>query len=67
MNATFERRSYSIEFKLEAVRLADQSNQSKAQTAKELGIPHTLLYKIVNTIFIVGRWPIYTPYAGSMV
>ena len=44
MNAIIERKSYSKEYKLEAVRLANQSNYPKAQIARELDISRTLLY-----------------------
>ncbi len=40
------RRSYTREFKVEAVRLAHESEKSVAQIARELGIQPTLL----------GRW-----------
>jgi transposase len=40
------RRSYTREFKLEAVRLAHESEKSVAQIARELGIHPTIL----------GRW-----------
>ena len=45
MDARHERRSYSLEFKLEAVRLTLESNRSKTEIARELGISHTILYK----------------------
>ncbi|MDX2470463.1 MAG: transposase [SAR324 cluster bacterium] len=44
MNKRIERRSYSLEFKLEAVRLTNQSNHPKPQIAKELGISRAVLY-----------------------
>jgi len=44
MKTKCERRSYSIEFKLEAVRLANQSNQPKSQIAKEFDISRAILY-----------------------
>jgi len=44
MNAKFERKSYSIEFKLEAVRLAKQSSRPKSKISKELDISPALLY-----------------------
>ena len=44
MNAKFERRSYSIEFKIEAVRLANRGDRQKSKVAEELGISRALLY-----------------------
>ncbi len=41
-----KRRQYTREFKVEAVRLMDESGRSKAQIARELGIHESLL----------GRW-----------
>ncbi|OGH00321.1 MAG: hypothetical protein A2600_00895 [Candidatus Lambdaproteobacteria bacterium RIFOXYD1_FULL_56_27] len=38
MNTKTERRSYRLEFKLEAVRKANKSNQPKTQMAEEWGI-----------------------------
>ena len=38
-----ERRQYTREFKIEAVRLMDESGRSKAQIARELGIHESLL------------------------
>lgn len=43
MNARIERRSYSLEFKLEAVRMATDSARPKTQVAEELGITAPLL------------------------
>ena len=43
MNKRISRRSYSNEFKLEAVRLVNQTDQTKAQIARELDISYTLL------------------------
>ena len=40
-----ERRTFSKEFKLEAVRLLDNSNKPATTIARELGIPRTRLYK----------------------
>ena len=39
------RQSYSKEFKLEAVRLAESSDRPKTQVAAELGISDVALYK----------------------
>ena len=44
MNKRIERKSFSIEYKLEAVRLANHSNRSKAKIAMELNISSALLY-----------------------
>ena len=38
-----KRRQYTREFKVEAVRLVDESGRSKAQIARELGIHESLL------------------------
>jgi transposase len=38
-----KRRQYTREFKIEAVRLVDESGRSKAQIARELGIHESLL------------------------
>ena len=38
-----QRKQYTREFKLEAVRLVDESGRSKAQIARELGIHESLL------------------------
>jgi len=38
-----KRRQYTREFKLEAVRLVEESDRSKAQIARELGIHESLL------------------------
>jgi transposase len=38
-----KRRQYTREYKLEAVRLLDESGRSKAQVARELGIDDSLL------------------------
>ena len=40
-----ERRKYTREFKLEAVRLAAESERSAAAVARDLGIPPNNLYK----------------------
>ncbi len=40
-----ERRKYDPEFKREAVRLAEESEKSAAQVARDLGIHRNLLYK----------------------
>lgn len=39
---------YSPEFKTEAVRLALSGEKSKAQTARDLGVPEGLLYKWID-------------------
>ena len=38
------RKHYSIEFKQDAVRLALSGEKSKAQTARDLGVPNSKLY-----------------------
>jgi transposase len=38
------RKQYSLEFKQEAVRLALSGEKSKAQTARDLGVPESKLY-----------------------
>ena len=38
------RKSYPVEFKQEAVRLALSGEKSKAQTARDLGVPENKLY-----------------------
>jgi transposase len=38
------RNQYSVEFKQDAVRLALSGEKSKAQTARDLGIPESKLY-----------------------
>ena len=38
-----KRRSYTEEFKVEAVKLVDESGESASQIARELGIPQTNL------------------------
>ena len=38
------RKQYSIEFKQEAVHLALSGEKSKAQTARDLGVPESKLY-----------------------
>ncbi len=40
-----KRKSYGKQFKLEAVRLLDQGNQSAAELARELGVRRNQLYK----------------------
>ena len=42
------RRRYSLEFKLEAVRLANESGRSKTQIARELDISRPMLYSWCN-------------------
>jgi len=43
-----QNKQYSPEFKQEAVRLALSGEQSKAQTARDLGIAEGLLYKWID-------------------
>ncbi len=38
------RKSYSVEFKQQAVQLALSGDKSKAQTARDLGVPESKLY-----------------------
>ena len=45
MNAIKPRQRFAKEFKLEAVRLAENSDRSKRQIANELGISEALLYQ----------------------
>jgi transposase len=40
-----ERKSYTKEFKLEAIRMSEESEQSVAQVARNLGIRPKLLYR----------------------
>lgn len=40
-----KRRKYSRDFKIEAVRLAEESDESAASVARQLGIHHNLIYK----------------------
>jgi transposase len=40
-----EQRSYTREFKLEAVRLSDNAEKSVAQLARDLGVPERMLYR----------------------
>lgn len=42
------RKQNSIEFKQDAVRLALSGEQSKAQTARNLGVPHSKLYEWIK-------------------
>ncbi|OFZ53304.1 MAG: hypothetical protein A2428_09440 [Bdellovibrionales bacterium RIFOXYC1_FULL_54_43] len=55
MNTRIERRSYSLEFKLEAVRMATKSNQPKTQIAEELGITSPLLYRWCRAYADLGQ------------
>ena len=48
MNTTKLRRSYTKEFKLEAIRLAEDSNLPNAQVARNLGITVATLYQWKN-------------------
>jgi transposase len=43
--ASPEPRSYTREFKLEAVRLSEGSEQTVAQIARDLGVPERVLYR----------------------
>lgn len=47
MMAEVQRRRYTDDFKMEAVRLVRQSNRPAAQVARELGIADNLLYRWV--------------------
>jgi len=40
-----KRRKYSRDYKIEAVRLAEESEDSAAAVARQLGIHHNLIYK----------------------
>jgi len=44
MNSPRGRRRYSLEFKLEAVRLASEAGRSKTQIARELDVSRAMLY-----------------------
>lgn len=44
------RRKYDPEFKREAVRLAEESNKSAAQVARDLGIHRNLIYRWCNDL-----------------
>lgn len=46
--STAKKRQYTDEFKIEAVRLALESNRPIAQVARELGISANLLYRWCN-------------------
>lgn len=48
MNTTKLRRTYTKEFKLEAVRLAEESSLPNAQVARNLGIAEASLYQWRN-------------------
>jgi transposase len=50
-----ERKRYSREFKLEAVRLLKQSDQPVTEIARELGIRRNLLYKWRDTLSEKGE------------
>jgi len=43
------RKSYSVEFKQQAVQLALSGEKSKAQTARDLGITENMLYTWIAT------------------
>lgn len=47
MMAAVQRRRYTDDFKMEAVRLVQESNRPAAQVARDLGIADTLLYRWV--------------------
>ena len=55
MNSRLERRSYSLEFKLEAVRLVNESGRSKTQIAKELDVSRTMIYSWCRTYADQGK------------
>ena len=50
-----QRKRYSREFKLEAVRLLEQSDKPIAELARELGIRRNLLYKWRDTLSEKGE------------
>jgi transposase len=54
-------RTYTNEFKLEAVRLAEQEGISGARVAKDLGITHSLLYDWMRKFGSGGGTPPITP------
>jgi len=49
MKSKQQRQSYSKEFKLEAIRLAENSGRPKTQVAAELGISDVTLYRQLLT------------------
>lgn len=49
-----KRRKYTREFKLEAIRLAEQSELSGAEVARQLGIHRNVLYKWQKKFFDEG-------------
>lgn len=49
-----ERRKFTKEFKLEAVKLLKSGNKPPADLARELGIKRTLLYRWLDEIDAVG-------------
>lgn len=50
-----QRKRYSREFKLEAVRLLEQADKPVAELARELGIRRNLLYKWRDTLVEKGE------------
>lgn len=50
-----QRKRYTREFKLEAVRLLEQSDKPIAELARELGIRRNLLYKWRDTLSAKGE------------
>ncbi|MDX2470611.1 MAG: transposase [SAR324 cluster bacterium] len=55
MNHNIERRSYSLEFKFEAVRLVTESGRGKTQVAKELDVSRTRIYSWCRTYADQGK------------
>ena len=55
MNQQIGRRRYSVEFKLEAVRLANESGRTKTQIARELDVSRAMLYSWVKTYGAQGQ------------
>lgn len=52
---TRQYRQYTKEFKLEAIRLAEESDQSVSQVARELGIRVNQLYKWKEQLSLKGE------------
>ena len=50
-----ERKQYTREFKLEAVRLLDQSARPASEIARQLGIKRTLLYRWRDAVRTKGE------------
>jgi len=50
-----DRKSYTREFKLEAVRLLDESDQPITDIARQLGVRRNLLYKWRETLLEKGE------------